>query len=377
MRRCSNPTHFDKNVHGRCKHTYFGRFMIISIGEENNYVSYVYRRMNIPSTHRGNEIVIDCSSYTKDEQLEDSIKKLITHNKVLSQNKIQKLTILNIPQNTCSIPENIGKLESLLTLEIKDCDISYLPESIGQLTNLLDLQIINCNIIFLPDTMSQLKNLSTLVLNNNSLIGEYGGIISESGENNNNSPTRVKYMKPPIDNLAVLWKLTNLKILSLRFNCIQALSGNIVRLSKLEELHIDRNRLTELPDDMISCIVNNTSSPNQKCSSNFKPKTLNVSMNHFDTDTIKKYQEISKTSSCIITGVDEESDQIAANYFGNEELLKFDMNDRMQSITEIETLTSPDNAILKLQPRVDQVIAYHLNTLQNRTTLPDYVSRRR
>jgi len=293
------------------------------------------------------QVVINLSKNDNDTQLKNRIEEMIRTNIDNQTTKIQNL-IISYLNPGYSIPENIGKLESLVNLRIANCSISYLPDTIGNLNNLSYLEIIHCNIIFLPDTIGNLKNLSTLLLDYNSLIGEYGGIISQSSINDSN--TNVNYIKRPIDNLAVLWKLTNLKTLSLSYNCIQALSNDITSLHKLQTLNINHNRLTKLPD----CIINLDNTRGSRWSianARFNPTKIDVRMNHFDTPTRETYKRIPG-----IVGVESDSTQIPMDYFAENELKKFHIRDREPSIKAIGLLTDPADYISTIMPTVQQNI---------------------
>ena len=76
------------------------------------------------------------------------------------------LTTLNV--NDCpgltSIPESIGQLSALTTLYVNDCPgLTSIPESIGNLTQLKTLSLDNCtNLTVLPESIGNLTALTTL-----------------------------------------------------------------------------------------------------------------------------------------------------------------------------------------------------------------------
>jgi hypothetical protein len=70
------------------------------------------------------------------------------------------------------IPESIGNLRNLKFLYINDSDLTKLPESIGNLTNLKELNLYMNYLTSLPETIGNLINLRILNLSYNSQLRE-------------------------------------------------------------------------------------------------------------------------------------------------------------------------------------------------------------
>ncbi len=67
------------------------------------------------------------------------------------------------------LPESIGKLKQLTTLDLSNNRLAALPESVGQLTQLQTLNLSNNQLTTLPESLSQLTQLQSLDLSNNQL----------------------------------------------------------------------------------------------------------------------------------------------------------------------------------------------------------------
>lgn len=69
--------------------------------------------------------------------------------------KLINLTSLNvINQKLTTLPHSIGQLSHLASIEISDSPLTELPESVGLLSNLTELYIDNCPLIGLPKSIS-------------------------------------------------------------------------------------------------------------------------------------------------------------------------------------------------------------------------------
>ena len=81
--------------------------------------------------------------------------------------KISTLTYLDLSRSTIeSLPESIGALKSLTTLNLYQCyGLESLPDSIGDLTSLTKLNLIDCTSLkSLPDRFGECKSLTSLNL---------------------------------------------------------------------------------------------------------------------------------------------------------------------------------------------------------------------
>ena len=120
------------------------------------------------------------------------------------------------------LPESIGNLTNLTSLNLSANELSELPESIGNLTNLTSLELCDNSLSELPESIGNLTNLTSLNLNENSL--------SELPESIGN--------------------LTNLTWLELCDNSLSELPKSIGNLTNLTSLDVESNELNELPDSI-------------------------------------------------------------------------------------------------------------------------------
>jgi leucine-rich repeat protein SHOC2 len=142
-----------------------------------------------------------------------------------------------------TLPESIGQLTNLESLEIRHNRLISLPESIGLLTNLDSLELWNNRLISLPESIGRLTNLTLLDLQHNQLttlpesIGQLTSLnYIELGNNQLTSlPDSFK-------------NLTNLQSLQLSDNQFKSVPESIGKLTNLKWLDLDGNQLTNLPE---------------------------------------------------------------------------------------------------------------------------------
>jgi len=120
------------------------------------------------------------------------------------------------------LPEEVGRLNALTSLTVKNNELTKLPKSITQLTNLQELIIESNEITELPADLGNLSKLHTLYAYRNQL-------------------TQLPESITTIDSLQVLW---------LHHNHIQTLPENIGELNLLEELWLHHNQLTNIPQSI-------------------------------------------------------------------------------------------------------------------------------
>jgi len=118
-----------------------------------------------------------------------------------------------------TIPENIGELDSLKFLNLKNNKIRTLPYEIGDLENLEKLILESNRLKTFPESIGNLKNLEIVYAHHNQITS----LPSRFGE------------------------LTNLQTLLLNYNNLESLPENIGSLSKLEVLFLNNNQLTSIP----------------------------------------------------------------------------------------------------------------------------------
>lgn len=125
------------------------------------------------------------------------------------------------------LPNEIGNLFKLETLDFTNGRLSKLPDSIGNLENLLDFSMSYNYLEKLPNSFGQLKKLTSLVVSFNHL---------------STLPESIK-------------DLENLEYLDLGINQFNTLPACILHLKNLKYLDIDRNPLKTLPEN-ISNLIN-------------------------------------------------------------------------------------------------------------------------
>jgi len=113
------------------------------------------------------------------------------------------------------LPESIGNLRSLKTLNLQENNLKTLPESIGNLTSLEDLRLAENNLSILPESITKLKSLKELYIYNNDL-----STLPES-----------------------IFNLSSLENLDLRYNDLKSLPESILQLSNLRYLNVKSNSL--------------------------------------------------------------------------------------------------------------------------------------
>jgi Leucine-rich repeat (LRR) protein len=120
------------------------------------------------------------------------------------------------------LPESLGQLTQLQTLNLFDNQLTALPESLGQLTQLQSLNLSRNQLTALPESLGKLTQLQTLNLSYNQLTA-----LPES-----------------------LGKLTQLQTLNLSYNQLSALPESLGQLTQLQSLNLADNQLTALPESL-------------------------------------------------------------------------------------------------------------------------------
>ncbi|EEF29900.1 plant intracellular Ras-group-related LRR protein 4 [Ricinus communis] len=199
-------------------------------------------------------------------------KDLNLQNKLMDQiewlpdsiGKLSNLVSLDLSENRIvALPATIGGLSSLTKLDLHSNKIAELPESIGDLLSLVFLDLRANHISSLPATFSRLVRLQELDLSSNHLSS-----LPES-----------------------IGSLISLKILNVETNDIEEIPHSIGRCSSLKELHADYNRLKALPEavgkietlEVLSVRYNNIKQLPTTMSSLLNLKELNVSFNELES----------------------------------------------------------------------------------------------
>jgi len=144
-----------------------------------------------------------------------------------------------------SLPEQIGNLTNLVSLNLGSNNLASLPEQIGNLTNLKWLYLRSNNLASLPEQIGNLTNLELLYLESNKLAS----LPEQIG-----NLTNLELLYLGSNKLASLpeqiGNLTNLVSLNLRSNNLASLPEQIGSLTNLVSLNLDRNNLASLPEQI-------------------------------------------------------------------------------------------------------------------------------
>lgn len=184
------------------------------------------------------------------------------------------------------IPDSIGKLSDLLTLDLSENRIVMLPAAIGLLSSLTKLDLHSNLIAQLPDAIGDLSSLLYLDLRANQLttlpatFGKLAGL-----EELDLSSNRLSSLPDEIGNL------TSLKKLNIETNDIEELPYTIGQCVSLVVLQADYNRLKCLPEaigrleclEILSVRYNNIKGLPTTVASMFKLKEVDLSFNELES----------------------------------------------------------------------------------------------
>ncbi|KAK1258973.1 hypothetical protein QJS04_geneDACA010411 [Acorus gramineus] len=193
----------------------------------------------------------------KIEWLPDSIGKLsglITLD--LSENHIialpatigglSSLTKLDLHSNKLQeLPEAIGDLFSLVYLNLRANQLTSLPSSIGKLSRLAELELSSNHLTVVSDAIGSLVSLKKLNVETNNIeelphtIGHCTSLVELRADYN-----RLKALPEAIG------RLEKLEILSVRYNNIKNLPTTMASLSSLKELDASFNELEGVPESL-------------------------------------------------------------------------------------------------------------------------------
>lgn len=195
------------------------------------------------------------------EWLPDSIGKLSTLITLdLSENRIAtlpttigslgSLTKLDLHSNRISaLPETISNLFSLAILDLRANQLNSLPATIGKLLNLEELDLSSNNLNQLPESIGMLTKLKKLIIETNNLE-EVPHTIGQC--------TSLKELRADYNKLRALpeavGRIETLEVLSVRYNNIKQLPTTMSSLLRLRELDISFNELESVPESMCFAI---------------------------------------------------------------------------------------------------------------------------
>lgn len=183
------------------------------------------------------------------------------------------------------LPDSIGKLSSLITLDLSENRIVAIPATIGGLSSLTKLDLHSNRIAGIPDSIGDLLSLVYIDLSGNQLKSLPSTLFRLIRlEELNLSSNYISDLPETIGSLV------NLKKLYLETNSIEEIPHAIGRCSSLRELHADYNRLKALPEavgrittlEVLSVRYNNIRQLPTTMSSLSSLKELNVSFNELE-----------------------------------------------------------------------------------------------
>ncbi|KAM0869967.1 hypothetical protein ACQ4PT_040328 [Festuca glaucescens] len=190
------------------------------------------------------------------EWIPDSIGKLtglvtldISENRLVSLpetiGKFFSLARLDLHANRIAqLPDSVGDLRSLIYLDLRGNQLTSLPSSIGRLMNLQELDVGANRIVSLPDSIGSLTRLKKLMVETNDLdelpytIGQCVSLVELNAGYNH-----LKALPEAVG------KLESLEILAVRYNNIRSLPTTMATLSKLKELDASFNELESIPEN--------------------------------------------------------------------------------------------------------------------------------
>lgn len=184
------------------------------------------------------------------------------------------------------LPDSIGKLSSLVTLDLSENRIMALPATIGGLSSLTRLDLHSNRITELPDSVGNLLSLVYLDLRGNQLTllpASFSRLV------------RLEELDLSSNQLSALpdsiGSLVSLRVLNVETNDIDELPHSVGNCSSLRELRVDYNRLKALPEavgkiqslEILSVRYNNIKQLPTTMSSLTNLKELNVSFNELES----------------------------------------------------------------------------------------------
>ncbi|XP_057530206.1 plant intracellular Ras-group-related LRR protein 4-like [Amaranthus tricolor] len=204
-------------------------------------------------------------------------KELILQNKLLDQvewlpdsiGKLSGLVTLDLSENRIvALPVTIGGLSSLSKLDLHSNRLAELPDAIGDLLNLVYLDLRGNFLAKLPPTIGRLVRLEELDLSSNRLsslpdtIGSLMSLKKLNAETNDldelphtiGQCSSLEELRVDYNRLKALpeavGKIETLEILTVRYNNIRQLPTTMSSLSKLKELDASFNELESIPESL-------------------------------------------------------------------------------------------------------------------------------
>ncbi|KAI8522805.1 hypothetical protein RHMOL_Rhmol13G0025000 [Rhododendron molle] len=165
--------------------------------------------------------------------------------------------------NLLSLPNEVGNLISLETLNLGKNKLRTLPDSICNLTRLKKLYLSDCDVSNLPNEIGRLVTLKTLILEGNGLLTLPDSICNLTClKNLNLAHCDVSHLPGEIG------RLISLKNLYLGGNNLLTLPDSFCNLARLSDLDLKDCNLSHLPDriGMLSSLMDLNLEKNNVCS---------------------------------------------------------------------------------------------------------------
>ncbi|OIT06320.1 PREDICTED: plant intracellular Ras-group-related LRR protein 4-like isoform X2 [Nicotiana attenuata] len=215
-----------------------------------------------------------------------SLIKLASMIEVSSKKGSQELILKNkLSDQVEWLPDSMGKLSSLITLDLSENRITVLPTTIGGLSSLQKLDLHSNKIVELPDSIGDLLNLVYLDLSANNLKLLPASFARLAHLQELDLSSNMLSVLPE-----TVGSLVSLKKLIVETNDLEELPHTIGQCTSLKELRADYNRLKALPEavgrieslEILSARYNNIRQLPTTMSSLTSLKELNVSFNEIE-----------------------------------------------------------------------------------------------
>ncbi|CAH9088255.1 unnamed protein product [Cuscuta epithymum] len=156
---------------------------------------------------------------------------------------LQKLSLRG--NGIIELPDSIGDLHKLISLDLGGNHLKSLPASIARLVHLHELDLSSNMISSLPEGISSLVSLKRLIVETNDLeelphtIGHCSSLVELRVDYN-----RLKALPEAVG------RITTLEILSVRYNNVRQLPTTMASLENLKELNVSFNELEYVPESL-------------------------------------------------------------------------------------------------------------------------------
>ncbi|KAJ0823641.1 putative leucine-rich repeat domain superfamily [Helianthus annuus] len=159
---------------------------------------------------------------------------------------LSSLTKLDLHSNKIlELPESIGDLVNLICLDLHDNVLTSLPASLGRLSRLQELDLSSNSLLFLPDSIGSLVSLQKLNIETNDIeeiphsIGHCLSLKELLADYN-----KLKALPEAVG------RINSLQRLSVRYNNISRLPTTMSSLKSIQQLDVSFNELESVPESL-------------------------------------------------------------------------------------------------------------------------------